>query len=58
MRDAEEVFQLIESRDLVSYNTLIAGFATHGNGIEVVDLLRKMKKENIESERITYILGS
>nr|XP_016470616.1 PREDICTED: pentatricopeptide repeat-containing protein At1g14470-like [Nicotiana tabacum] len=55
MKDAKKVFQSMETRDVVSYNTLITGFAAYGNGIEVVDLLCKMKKGNIEPDRITYI---
>ncbi|CAN4108243.1 unnamed protein product [Withania somnifera] len=33
----------------------ISGFAAYGNAIEAIDLLWKMKKENIEPDRITYI---
>ncbi|KAK4378751.1 hypothetical protein RND71_000613 [Anisodus tanguticus] len=55
MKDAEEVFQSMEARDVISYNTLITGFAAYGNAIEAVELSWKMKKENIEPDRITYI---
>ncbi|XP_059313448.1 pentatricopeptide repeat-containing protein At1g14470 isoform X2 [Lycium ferocissimum] len=33
----------------------ISGLAAYGNAIEAVELLWKMKKENIEPDRITYI---
>ncbi|KAJ8572707.1 hypothetical protein K7X08_009218 [Anisodus acutangulus] len=55
MKDAEEVFQSMEARDVISYKTLITGFAAYGNAIEAVELSWKMKKENIEPDRITYI---
>lgn len=55
MGDAKSVFQEMAERDLVSYNTLVAGFAAHGHGIEAVKLLSKMKEEGIEPDRVTYI---
>ncbi|KAK4739511.1 hypothetical protein R3W88_003208 [Solanum pinnatisectum] len=55
MKDAEKVFQSMDTRDVISYNTLITGFAAYGNAIEAVELLWKMQKENIEPDRITYI---
>jgi pentatricopeptide repeat protein len=55
MQDAALIFQQMEARDLVSYNTLISGFAEHGHGMESIKLLDKMKKDGIEPDRITYI---
>ncbi|GAU33467.1 hypothetical protein TSUD_381030 [Trifolium subterraneum] len=55
MQDAALIFQEMETRDLVSYNTLISGFAEHGQGMESIKLLEKMKKDGIEPDRITYI---
>jgi pentatricopeptide repeat protein len=55
MQDAALIFQQMETRDLVSYNTLISGFAEHGHGMESIKLLEKMKKDGIEPDRITYI---
>lgn len=55
MSDAKSVFDGMAERDLVSYNTLVAGFAAHGHGREAVKLLSKMKEEGIEPDRVTYI---
>ncbi|CAI8591584.1 unnamed protein product [Vicia faba] len=55
MEDATLIFQEMVTRDLVSYNTLISGFAEHGQGLESIKLLSKMKKDGIEPDRITYI---
>lgn len=55
MDDAKSVFERMAERDLVSYNTLVAGFAAHGYGREAVKLLSKMKEEGIEPDRVTYI---
>ncbi|XP_057493113.1 pentatricopeptide repeat-containing protein At1g14470-like [Actinidia eriantha] len=55
MNDARKVFQEMAARDVVSYNTLITGFAAYGHGSEALKLMLKMKDEGIEPDRITYI---
>ncbi|KAA8545385.1 hypothetical protein F0562_020169 [Nyssa sinensis] len=55
MTDAKKIYQEMETRDVISYNTLITGFAAYGHGVEAVKLLWKMKEEGIERDRITYI---
>ncbi|KDP32439.1 hypothetical protein JCGZ_13364 [Jatropha curcas] len=55
MKEAHRIFQEMETRDVVSYNTLIAGFAAHGKGIEAIKLLSTMKEEGIHPDRVTYI---
>ncbi|XP_061351586.1 pentatricopeptide repeat-containing protein At1g14470 [Gastrolobium bilobum] len=55
MEDATIIFQEMEARDLVSYNTLISGLAAHGRGMEGIKLMSKMKEDGIEPDRITYI---
>ncbi|KAG8364020.1 hypothetical protein BUALT_Bualt19G0082800 [Buddleja alternifolia] len=55
MNKAKTVFHEMEIRDVVSHNALITGFATHGNGVEALELMRRMKDENIKPDRITYI---
>ncbi|MQL76188.1 hypothetical protein Taro_008586 [Colocasia esculenta] len=55
MEDAERIFQEMPARDIISYNSLITGFATHGHGIEALELMKKMMEEGIEPDRITFI---
>ncbi|KOM47196.1 hypothetical protein LR48_Vigan07g090000 [Vigna angularis] len=55
LEDARIIFQKMENRDLVSYNTLISGLAAHGHGTESIKLMSKMKEDGIEPDRITYI---
>ncbi|KAF5176673.1 Pentatricopeptide repeat-containing protein [Thalictrum thalictroides] len=55
MEDAKRVFCEMQTRDVVSYNSLIAGFAIHGYGTEAIQLLLKMKANGIEPDRITYV---
>ncbi|KAK3184788.1 hypothetical protein Dsin_032074 [Dipteronia sinensis] len=55
MKDAKRIFQEMNTRDAVSYNTLIAAFAAHGHGKEAIELMSKMRNEGIEPNRVTYI---
>lgn len=55
MEDATRIFQEMASRDVVSYNTLISGYASHGHGVESIKLFSNLKLEGIEPDRITYI---
>ncbi|XP_031254475.1 pentatricopeptide repeat-containing protein At1g14470-like [Pistacia vera] len=55
IKDSERIFQEMSTRDVVSYNTLIAGFAAHGHGKEAIEQMSKMIEEGIELDRVTYI---
>lgn len=55
MKDAVKVFEKMKTRDVISYNTLISGFATHGHGTEACKLILRMGEEGIEPDRVTYI---
>ncbi|PWA85212.1 hypothetical protein CTI12_AA152220 [Artemisia annua] len=55
MKDAERVFHEMERKDVISFNTLITGFAAHGDGLSAVNLMWKMKEYGFQPDRITYI---
>ncbi|OVA18008.1 Pentatricopeptide repeat [Macleaya cordata] len=55
MEDAKKTFQEMPTRDVISYNSLIAGFASHGRATEAIELMSKMKEEGIEPDRITFM---
>ncbi|CAK9875449.1 unnamed protein product [Sphagnum jensenii] len=46
MKHAHEVFDSMPERDVVSWNTMIAGAAWNGNAEEAFDLFSKMQQEN------------
>lgn len=54
LREAKRVFDEMNERDVVSYNTLISAFAASGDGVETLNLLSKMKEEGIEPDHVTY----
>ncbi|KNA21879.1 hypothetical protein SOVF_039030 [Spinacia oleracea] len=55
MKDAMRIFQKMEVRDAVSYNTIMAGFAAHGNAIEAIGLMSIMQEDDIKPDRVTHI---
>ncbi|KAJ8451543.1 hypothetical protein Cgig2_018177 [Carnegiea gigantea] len=55
MKDAMRIFKEINLRDVVSYNTIIAALAAHGDASEAIKLVSKMGKEGIKPDRLTFI---
>src|SRR6202041_1543521 len=43
--DARSVFDNMESRNVVSWNAMIAGYAQTGNGKDALELFKQMEKE-------------
>lgn len=52
---AYEVFKRQEERDLVSWNSMISGYAQHGQGKKALDVFEDMKKRNLKMDYITFI---
>ena len=51
---AQEVHDTLPAHDLVSCNTLIAGYAHHGHGYEALNCYENMYKEGISPNAITF----
>lgn len=52
---AMEVFNGIQRRDLISWNTVINGLAAHGHGNEALDLFREMRACGVRPDKITFV---
>ncbi|KAI3792921.1 hypothetical protein L2E82_06814 [Cichorium intybus] len=53
---AEELFNEIHDKDLVSWNSMIVGFASHGHAIKAVNLFEEMKGTGLyKPDEITFI---
>lgn len=53
---AEELFIEIHDKDLVSWNSMIVGFASHGHAIKAVNLFEEMKGTGLyKPDEITFI---
>ncbi|GLT67233.1 hypothetical protein SLA2020_395560 [Shorea laevis] len=54
--DADSVFQRMESRDLVSWNTIIAGYASNGEWLKAVEFFHELlSTEIIDPGSVTLI---
>ncbi|KAL0926904.1 hypothetical protein M5K25_003157 [Dendrobium thyrsiflorum] len=52
---AFEVFENMKSKNVVSWTTMIAGFALHGLGREALQLFNQMENEGMKPNDITFI---
>eukprot|EP01018_Ginkgo_biloba_P030462 Gb_36434 [translate_table: standard] len=52
---ARRVFDRISSRDLVSWNAMIAGYAMHGRGEDALVSFQRMQRAGMRPDRITFI---
>lgn len=53
--DARRVFDGMSERNVVSWNSMIAGLAMHGSGEDAVSLFENMVKEGVKPNDITFI---
>lgn len=55
LADARQVFEKLPKRDIVSWNALATGYAEHGLGVEVLNLLENMSMEAVEPDAVTFV---
>lgn len=55
LTDAHEVFLSMDERDLVSWNSLLTGYAYHGYGKEAVKLFEEMRKSGVKPNLTTFL---
>ncbi|XP_059662535.1 pentatricopeptide repeat-containing protein At4g04370 [Cornus florida] len=54
IEDARDLFELMDTRDIVSWNSLISGYAQVGDGREILQLLHRMRVERMEPDQQTF----
>lgn len=54
MQDAQKVFSHFLICDVVSWSTMIAGYAEHGQAEEALELYKKMQSEGTEPNEVTF----
>ncbi|CDJ26517.1 hypothetical protein CFC21_057340 [Triticum aestivum] len=54
--EARDVFTSVEAPDLVSWNSLLTGYAQHGYGNEVVEVFEQMRRLNVQPDNTTFLL--
>lgn len=52
---AFEIFKRQGERDLVSWNSMISGYAQHGHGRRALGVFKEMKSYNLKMDGITFI---
>ncbi|PWZ09817.1 Pentatricopeptide repeat-containing protein [Zea mays] len=52
---AVEVFEGMEEKSVVTWTTLIAGFALHGLGLQAVEMFCRMERENMAPNAVTFL---
>ncbi|KAK9269288.1 hypothetical protein L1049_001058 [Liquidambar formosana] len=53
--DAWTVFELMPTRNAVSWNSIIVGYAQNGRDLEALTLYEKMLKENLKPDNVTFV---
>eukprot|EP00250_Pteridium_aquilinum_P022497 c25392_g4_i1 orf=1-234(+) len=51
---AQDVLEKLPSRDVVSWNALISGYAQEGQGEQALNCFECMKRESIPPNGVTY----
>ena len=55
MKSAENLFEMAPMRDVVTWNTLITGFAQNGHGEESLAVFRRMIEAKVEPNHVTFL---
>lgn len=55
IKDAKKVFQRLVKQDVVSWNSIISGYAQHGLGVEALQLFEEMLKVKVQPNQITFL---
>ncbi|PWA52216.1 hypothetical protein CTI12_AA456980 [Artemisia annua] len=53
--EANAIFEEISDKDIVSWNTIIAGYARHGFGQEALRVFESMKRNGVKPDQVTMV---
>ncbi|XP_021814309.1 pentatricopeptide repeat-containing protein At3g09040, mitochondrial-like [Prunus avium] len=56
IHDSKWVFTLMNEHDVVSWNSLLAGYAQHGFGLETVELFEQMRRAGVKPDNTTFLI--
>ncbi|XP_043698384.1 pentatricopeptide repeat-containing protein At2g37320 [Telopea speciosissima] len=55
IKEAFYVFEEMQARDIISWNSMIAGYAQHGLAEPAISLLTEMEQQKIQPDAITFL---
>ncbi|GAB4834994.1 hypothetical protein Ancab_033261 [Ancistrocladus abbreviatus] len=55
VENAELLFQSVPSKNVVTWNALLSGFAHNGESNKVIELFEKLKREDLQPNEITFL---
>ncbi|KAH7427856.1 hypothetical protein KP509_10G063700 [Ceratopteris richardii] len=55
LKRANEVFEALQIRDVISWSSIIAGYAQHGHGLAALSLFNTMQEQGIQPEKVTFL---
>lgn len=55
VEDARHVFDKMPSKNVISWNALIAGYGNHGRGDAAIEMFEKMLKEGMVPNHVTFL---
>ncbi|KAM2467791.1 hypothetical protein FF1_009538 [Malus domestica] len=55
VKDALSIFENLDGRDNVSWNSMIAAYAQHGLALQAIDLFEEMKRQRVKPDAITLL---
>ncbi|PRQ44263.1 putative pentatricopeptide [Rosa chinensis] len=56
IHDAKWVFTLMKEHDVVSWNSLLSGYAHHGFGKETVELFEQMRRTEVKPDNTIFLI--
>ncbi|KAI5081248.1 hypothetical protein GOP47_0004431 [Adiantum capillus-veneris] len=57
LAEAQDLFDMLPTRDIVSWNCLVSGYLEHGLGEEALSSYEKMQAEDLDPTPVTFVCG-
>ncbi|MCO5593150.1 hypothetical protein L7F22_047156 [Adiantum nelumboides] len=54
MEDANKIFEMLQDRDVVTWSTMISGYAQLGQGVKAIEAFERMQGESLNPNNVTY----